>query len=135
MAGRTANGLGELERGVMDQLWSADGAQSVREVHLAIGRDLAYTTVMTVLDRLAKKGLVERERDGRAFRYRPVQSREELVAEVMHTALADDVADRTAALVAFIGRVSPAEAEAMRAALDQLEGRSGSGPSPAARTP
>ena len=119
----------------MDQLWSADGAQSVREVHLAIGRDLAYTTVMTVLDRLAKKGLVERERDGRAFRYRPVQSREELVAEVMHTALADDVADRTAALVAFVGRVSPEEAEAMRAALDQLEGRAGSAPSPAARTP
>ena len=135
MAGRTANGLGELERGVMDQLWATDGAQSVREVHLAIGRDLAYTTVMTVLDRLAKKGLVERERDGRAFRYRPVQSREELVAEVMHTALADDVADRTAALVAFVGRVSPEEAEAMRAALDQLEGRAGPAPSPAARTP
>ncbi len=135
MAGRTANGLGELERGVMEQLWATEGAQSVREVHLAIGRDLAYTTVMTVLDRLAKKGLVERERDGRAYRYRPVQSREELVAEVMHTALADNVADRTAALVAFVGRVSPAEAEAMRAALDQLEGHSGSAPSPEARRP
>ena len=50
-------------------------------------RDLAYTTVMTVLDRLAKKGLVHRERDGRAYLYPPAQTREELVADVMHTAL------------------------------------------------
>ncbi|GAA3609405.1 BlaI/MecI/CopY family transcriptional regulator [Microlunatus ginsengisoli] len=115
--------LGELERSVMDQLWRTDGAQSVREVHAAIGRDrdLAYTTVMTVLDRLAKKGLAVRERDGRAYRYAAAQSREALVAEVMHTALADDRAERTAALVAFVGRVSREDAAAMRAALARLE--------------
>jgi predicted transcriptional regulator len=117
------NTLGELERSVMDQLWSSPEAQSVRDVHLALtrNRDLAYTTVMTVLDRLAKKGLVRRERDGRAYLYVPKQTREQLVAEVMHTALDGDQANRTAALVAFVGKVSPAEAEAMRQALAELE--------------
>jgi len=113
--------LGDLERSVMEQLWRNPGTQSVREVHATIGRDLAYTTVMTVLDRLAKKGLVVRERDGRAYRYAAAQSREALVAEMMHTALTEDAAERTAALVAFVGRVSREDAEAMRAALAQLE--------------
>ena len=106
----------------MERLWDAPDPQSVRDVHHALSQDreLAYTTVMTVLDRLAKKGVVRRERDGRAYRYAPVQSREEMVAELMHTAL-ETGPDRTAALVAFIGRVSDNEAAAMRAALDQLE--------------
>ncbi len=106
----------------MERLWEASDPQSVRDVHQALSQDreLAYTTVMTVLDRLAKKGVVRRERDGRAYRYLPVQSREEMVAELMHTAL-ETGPDRAAALVAFIGRVSDNEAAAMRAALDQLE--------------
>lgn len=120
--------LGELERQVMERLWDATAPQSVRDVHhaLAEDRDLAYTTVMTVLDRLAKKGVVRRERDGRAYRYSPVQSREEMVAELMHSAL-ESGQDRTAALVAFVGRVSDSEAAAMRAALDQLERSAGNG--------
>ncbi|MBA8793385.1 putative transcriptional regulator [Friedmanniella endophytica] len=123
------NALGDLERQVMDRLWADPAPQSVREVHQALSRDreLAYTTVMTVLDRLAKKGLVRRERDGRAYRYQAGQTRDELVAELMHSTLADELSDReddrTAALVAFVGRVSPDEAAAMRAALDRLEGR------------
>ena len=119
------NSLGELERSVMEQLWSTDASQSVREVHVALNREreLAYTTVMTVLDRLAKKGLVDRERDGRAYRYAPAHTRDELVADVMHTALEGDTADRTAALVAFVNRVSPDEATALREALAQLESR------------
>lgn len=114
------NSLGELERAVMEVLWSAGGSQSVREVHTRLGRDLAYTTVMTVLDRLAKKGVVRRQRDGRAFRYEPAQTREELVAEVMLTALDGDGKDRSAALVAFAGRVSAEEAEVLRQALDRM---------------
>ena len=107
----------------MDELWNNTGTRSVREVHARLGRDgeLAYTTVMTVLDRLAKKGLVVRERDGRAYRYAAAQSREDLVAEVMHTALAADQTERTAELVAFVGRVSREDAAAMRAALARLD--------------
>ena len=113
----------------MDRLWSEPAPLSVREVHQGLSRDreLAYTTVMTVLDRLTKKGLARRERDGRAFRYQAATSRDQLVAELMHSTLADELsdqsADRTAALVAFAGRVSPDEAAAMRAALDRLEQR------------
>ncbi len=117
------NSLGDLERRIMEAVWAADGPISVREVHGRIGedRELAYTTVMTVLDRLAKKGLLLRERDGRAYRYTPAQSRDELVAGAMHTALEGDAADRNAALVAFVGRVSADEAEALRDALARLE--------------
>ena len=68
---------GELEQAVMDILWSRPEPLSVRDVHELIGvdRDLAYTTVMTVLDRLAKKGLAVRNLDGRAWFYRPARSR------------------------------------------------------------
>ena len=115
----------------MDTLWSDGPDLSVRDVMDRMEargeKELAYTTVMTVLDRLAKKGLVHRERDGRAYRYAPAHTRDELVADVMHTALEGDTADRTAALVAFVNRVSPDEATALREALAQLEARHDSG--------
>lgn len=114
--------MGELESAVMAQLWSADAPRTVREVHEALTptRQLAYTTVMTVLDRLAKKGLVTQERDERAYRYSPARSREQMTAELMLDALggSEDPADRVAALQHFVGQVSPREAEAIRAALD-----------------
>jgi len=73
--------LGELENAVMEILWSHRVAMSVRDVHdlLARQRDLAYTTVMTVLDRLSKKGIVHRELEGRAWLYRPARTRVQLV--------------------------------------------------------
>ncbi|WP_432535498.1 BlaI/MecI/CopY family transcriptional regulator [Kineococcus arenarius] len=116
--------LGELERDVMDRLWSAGTPLTVREVHeqLAAHRKIAYTTVMTVLDRLAKKGVVRQQREGRAFRYSPAASREQMVAGLMLDALGDveAVDTRQAALVHFVGGVSPAEAAALREALDAL---------------
>ena len=61
----------------MDILWSAPDQFSVRDVYERLGRDreLAYTTVMTVLDRLAKKGLAVRNLENRAWLYRPASSR------------------------------------------------------------
>ncbi|MFB9376574.1 BlaI/MecI/CopY family transcriptional regulator [Kineococcus gynurae] len=115
--------LGELEREVMDRLWAAGTPLTVREVHeeLAAHRKIAYTTVMTVLDRLAKKSVVRQERAGRAFRYSPAASREQMVAEVMMDALGDVPSDdRQAALVHFVGSVSPAELAALREALDAM---------------
>lgn len=121
--GRVVNSLGDLEHQVMEQLWAADEPQSVRDVHAVLvqNRELAYTTVMTVLDRLTKKNLVSRESAGRAYRYAPSRSREQLVADVMHDALPGTVSDRTAALVAFVEGVTPDEADAMRTALAKLE--------------
>ena len=125
--------LGDLERAVMDHLWSASQPQTVRQVHeaLSMRRDLAYTTVMTVLQRLAKKNLVSQIRDDRAHRYLHVHGRDELVAGLMVDALdqAADSGDRQAALVHFIERVGPDEAEALRRALDELESSQGNAPS------
>jgi predicted transcriptional regulator len=114
----TSVALGELERAVMAQLWSADAPLTVRDVHDRLERELAYTTVMTVLGRLAKKGLVRQERDGKAYRYAAASSREQMAAEVMIDALGDMGENRTAALVAFVDRVGPEEADALRRALD-----------------
>ncbi|MEU5844394.1 BlaI/MecI/CopY family transcriptional regulator [Rhodococcus sp. NPDC047139] len=121
--------LGELERAVMDHLWSTPEPQTVRQVHEALStrRNLAYTTVMTVLQRLAKKNLVIQQRDDRAHRYLPVHGRDELVASLMVDALdqADETAGRAAALVHFVGRVGADEAAALRAALAKLEAQHG----------
>lgn len=117
--------LGDLERAVMDALWSHGPDLSVRDVMdrltAAGSKELAYTTVMTVLDRLAKKGLVTQERQGRAFRYSPSRSREELAADMMLDVLGDtgSQSDRVAALQHFVGQISPAEAAAMRAVLEK----------------
>lgn len=124
--------MGDLERAVMATLWSAadsdeagPGWTTVREVHaaLAASRDIAYTTVMTVMDRLAKKGLVVQERDGRAYHYRPAASRGEMTADLMREAL-DDFAehDRRSALVAFVEDASKEDLAALRQALADLEG-------------
>ena len=110
----------------MDQLWALDGPATVRQVHDALSRsrDIAYTTVMTVLDRLARKGSAVQIREGRAYRYRPAVSRDELTAELMHQALDTvDGSDRTAALLRFVGSATPDDAEALRAALAELEQR------------
>lgn len=118
-------GLGDLEREVMDHLWAADEAQTVRQVHEALceRRELAYTTVMTVLQRLARKNLVEQIRDDRAHRYAATYGRDELVAGLMVDALAQaqDSCDRRAALVHFVERVGADEADALRRALADLE--------------
>lgn len=117
--------LGDLERSVMDHLWSAREPQTVRQVHeaLAAHRDLAYTTIMTVLQRLAKKNLVVQHRDDRAHRYAPTHGRDELVAGLMVDALdqAADSGSREAALVHFVERVGVDEVDALRRALAELE--------------
>ncbi|WP_338892132.1 BlaI/MecI/CopY family transcriptional regulator [Rhodococcus sovatensis] len=127
-------GLGELERAVMDHLWDSSEPQTVRQVHeaLAAHRELAYTTVMTVLQRLAKKQLVVQQRDDRAHRYVPLHSRDELVASLMVDALsqAPESGGRAAALVHFVGQVGADEAAALREALAALEvAQSGGHPS------
>ena len=72
--------LGPLEQRMLEALW-ARGNATVRDLLEAGCQDLAYTTVMTTLDRLFKKGLLTRSEEGRAFRYAPQFSREELHRE------------------------------------------------------
>jgi len=76
----SARQLGPLEERMLDGLWTR-GSATVRELVEGEYQDLAYTTVMTTLDRLFKKGLLTRSEEGRAFRYAPRSSREELHRE------------------------------------------------------
>ncbi|GLY31752.1 BlaI/MecI/CopY family transcriptional regulator [Kineosporia sp. NBRC 101731] len=113
--------LGHLERDVMDRLWASPAPVTVRDVHAALGeqRDVAYTTVMTVLQRLAKKGLASQTRDGKAHLYSASESREQMAAELMMDALGDvgGAQARQAALLHFVGRMSAHETELLKAAL------------------
>jgi predicted transcriptional regulator len=79
---RNSQRLGPLEQRALDALW-ARGSATVRELMQGERNcsDLAYTTVMTTLDRLYKKNLLSRTEEGRAFRYAPRLSREELDRE------------------------------------------------------
>ena len=70
--------LGRLEREILNRLWADPKPLSVRALEESFGGTLAYTTLMTTLDRLHRKGLVERERSGRAFLYRARVSRAQL---------------------------------------------------------
>lgn len=117
----------------MEILWDLPAAGPVsarptltaREVAAALAtrRSLAYTTVLTVLDRLERKGLVRRLRDGRAHHYAPMASRAAYVAELMLEALGS-ASDRDAVLMHFADQVSGEEAEVLRRALD-LAGNGG----------
>jgi predicted transcriptional regulator len=110
--------LGELEKAVMEALWSADAPVTARDVQDALSdRHLATTTVLTVLGRLERKGLVTRQRAGRAHRYRSVASREDHVATLMRDAL-DAAPDRGAALARFLGSIPADERAALRDLLD-----------------
>ena len=116
--------LGDLERTVMDTLWTHGPDLSVRDVmdHLPDrDKELAYTTVMTVLDRLAKKGMASRTRDGRAWRYTADASREELAATALRSALDTVQADRKLAMLHFLDDASPAELDDLKAALAEVE--------------
>ncbi|MGV0838366.1 BlaI/MecI/CopY family transcriptional regulator [Mycolicibacterium thermoresistibile] len=80
-------GFGELEAVVMDVLWSRSEPTTVRSVHdeLIAQRQIAYTTVMSTMDNLFRKGWLTREKVGLAYEYRPVMSREEHSAKLMRT--------------------------------------------------
>jgi hypothetical protein len=73
--------LGALEAKVMELLWASAGETSVRDALSRLPRPLAYTTVMTTLDRLYKKGLLERRKEDRAFFYTPRFSKAEWEAQ------------------------------------------------------
>jgi len=112
--------LGGLERKVMEVLWTDLGVPvSVRQIEEQVP-GYAYTTLLTVLTRLHRKGLVRRTKDGRAFLYAATTSREEYTAELMREAL-EAVTDRSAVLARFAQSVSPAEAVVLRDVLAGLE--------------
>lgn len=112
--------LGELERVVMDAIWDADTPLTAYNVQAQLesaGRALAATTLLTVLSRLEKKGFVTADRSARPHHYRPVASRADHTAELMHEVLGG-AGDRTAVLARFVGGVSEQDAAILRRLLD-----------------
>jgi predicted transcriptional regulator len=116
--------FGELEAVIMDRLWERGSPALVREVldDLREDRPLAYTTVMTVMENLHRKGWLHRHREGRAWRYEPTGSRSGYTAALMSDALATST-DRRTALAHFALQISPHDAELLQQALDQAHPR------------
>jgi len=120
----TAPELGPLEREVMELIWRRpkDAAEvCVRDIHLAFDERLAYTTLMTTLDRLHKKGLLDRRKEGRAFFYSPRFSPDEfergVARDVINTLLGRGADGVEPILACIIDAVS----ERDRALLDELD--------------
>src|SRR5438128_2167994 len=111
--------FGELEAAVMEQIWRRSRPVLVRDVleDLQVGRTIAYTTVMTVMDKLHRKGWLRREPQGRAYVYEAVASRESYTARLMRDAWATSD-NQAVAFVHFLEQLSDDEARALRVALE-----------------
>lgn len=111
--------LGELEAEIMEAIWPR-GACSVREIYedLRLKKSIAYTTVMTIMTRLAEKGLLLKEKEGAAFIYHPAFSKEDfnrkVASEVISGLLDDFGREAVSQLVEAAGRANPET-------LDELE--------------
>jgi len=132
MAKRTADGpaprrrFGELEQEVLGVLWAADDPLSSREVLGRLGDAGAYTTVMTILDRLFRKGKLRRELRGRAFVYAPVASETDVSAERARELL-EHGHDRTAVLQGFVSVLSDDDADELARLLRRAQRRRDAG--------
>ena len=115
--------LGQLEASLMTVVWRLREPVTVRMILDALDRDPppAYTTVITVLERLRAKGWLRRERFGRSFRYVAARSAAAYSAELMGDVLAGSE-DRGAALQRFAGRLTADEIAELRRALDDRNG-------------
>ena len=117
-------GFGDLEAVIMDRVWDRDGPVTVRELldELLKERDIAYTTVMSTMDNLHRKGWLARVKDGKAYRYTATASREEYSARLMQEALADG-GDTEIVLSHFVAQMDGQESEVLRSVLRKLTGR------------
>ncbi|BDY30544.1 CopY family transcriptional regulator [Mycolicibacterium mageritense DSM 44476 = CIP 104973] len=119
-------GFGDLEAVVMDRVWASDEAVTVREIFddLAAKREIAYTTVMSTMDNLHRKGWLERTRVGKAYSYWPTMTREERSANLMRDALHAG-GDADLVLNFFLNQINDEESEQLRVALRKLARRRG----------
>ncbi len=111
--------FGELESVVMERIWRLGRPVLVRDVYedLKAERTIAYTTVMTVMDKLHSKGWLRRESRGRAYEYEAVAAKEAYTARLMRDALATSE-NQAAAFVHFLGQLTEQETRALQAALE-----------------
>jgi predicted transcriptional regulator len=112
--------LGTLERQVIEIVWAGDEV-TVRDVHARLDGKVAYTTVMTTLDRLFRKGLLARTKRSRAFVYSALASREKLDDIVASDVVSGLLAGEWSAPLPFLSNLVEAVGESDRALLDELE--------------
>jgi predicted transcriptional regulator len=117
-------GFGDLEAVIMHRVWHRGSPVTVRELfdELARERTIAYTTVMTTMDNLHRKGWLARSKEGKAYRYTATASREEYSARLMREAL-DDGGDTQAVLSHFVAQMDGEESEMLRAVVRRLAER------------
>jgi predicted transcriptional regulator len=117
-------GFGDLETVIMHLVWDHDDPVTVRELfdELSAGRPIAYTTVMSTMDNLHKKGWLDRVKEGKAYRYTATASREEYSARLMREALADG-GDTEAVLSHFVAEMGGEESEVLRDVMRRLAAR------------
>jgi predicted transcriptional regulator len=113
--------LGKLERQVMEAIWQRGGEVSVREIVNAFDDRFAYTTLMTTLDRLHKKGLLSRRKDGRAFIYSQRFSREEMEQGVARDVIEGLLGTDAAGVEPMLACIVDAVSEHDRELLDELD--------------
>lgn len=111
-------GFGDLEAVVMERVWSADDPVTVRDVFadLVTQREIAYTTVMSTMDNLHRKGWLNRTREGKAYSYRPAMTREQRSANLMRDAFQSG-GDTHLVLNFFLEQMSGEESAQLRAVL------------------
>jgi predicted transcriptional regulator len=121
--GGSVRGFGDLEAVIMHRVWEHDEPVTVRDLFddLSAERTIAYTTVMSTMDNLHRKGWLDRVREGKAYRYTATASREEYSARLMREALADG-GDAEAVLSHFVAQIDSGESEALRSVLRRLRG-------------
>jgi predicted transcriptional regulator len=112
--------LGKLEREVLEQAWQRDEV-SVRDIFLAFDESIAYTTLMTTLDRLYKKHLLTRRKDGRAFLYSPAVSRDELDHGIREDVIEGLFSDGAHGLQPLLACIVDTVSERDREMLDELD--------------
>jgi predicted transcriptional regulator len=117
-------GFGDLETVIMHMVWNHDDPVTVRELfdELKLERAIAYTTVMSTMDNLHRKGWLDRVKDGKAYRYTATASREEYSARLMREAL-DGGGDTEMVLSHFVAQMGGPESELLRTVVRRLAGR------------
>jgi predicted transcriptional regulator len=112
--------LGKLERRVLNEIWQREEV-SVRDIYLAFGENVAYTTLMTTLDRLFKKQLLTRRKDGRAFVYLPAVSPAEFEQGIREDVIAGLLGHGAEAVQPLLACIVDAVSERDRELLDELD--------------
>ncbi len=116
--------FGELEEKVMEIIWNKGNA-TVKEVNEQLtrsGEKYAYTTIMTILDRLYKKGILDRKKEGKGYRYFPKISKEEFEEMVTEKVISDIVkANPSTAVAAFSGIIEELSEEELKKLKEMID--------------